>query len=447
MPELNDLSEREREILRLVATGASNKEIAQKLVISANTVKVHLRNIFAKLETSSRTEATLWAVRSGLVQPFESPPAREEPAAAEEMAELAQPAQAAPGSRPRFALLALGALLVLALAAVGALAADQIRRGQATPTFQAQATSPVVTITRWQEKRSLDAPRSGHALAVYAEQIYLIGGEDGQGVTGSVLLYDPGADTWSALTSKPLPAADIQAAALGGRIYVPGGRLGDGSISDRLDIYDPLADTWTDGTRLPKPLSAYALATFEGRMFLFGGWDGEQYSRAVYAYNPEADGGGAWETLTPMPTGRAFAGAAGSGGKIFVMGGKNEAGTALNVNEIYTPALDDGSSDPWESGMPLPGGRHSMGVTSSADLLFVIGGLSDEPGRLPPLQFAPAAKIWQTVEAPLEEGWAGLGLVSIGTQLYAIGGQVDGEPTGQNLSYQAFFTIAVPLIP
>ena len=43
----------EREILRLVATGASNKEIARQLSISTNTVKVHVRNIFAKIGTSS----------------------------------------------------------------------------------------------------------------------------------------------------------------------------------------------------------------------------------------------------------------------------------------------------------------------------------------------------------------------------------------------------------
>ncbi len=69
MPDNNELSEREREILYLVATGASNKEIANTLYISTNTVKVHLKNIFAKIDVTSRTEAAMYAVNSGLVAP------------------------------------------------------------------------------------------------------------------------------------------------------------------------------------------------------------------------------------------------------------------------------------------------------------------------------------------------------------------------------------------
>ena len=61
------LTERETEVLRLIALGRSNKEIANELVIGEKTVKTHVSNILMKLGLSSRTQAALHAVRIGLV--------------------------------------------------------------------------------------------------------------------------------------------------------------------------------------------------------------------------------------------------------------------------------------------------------------------------------------------------------------------------------------------
>ncbi len=63
------LTEREREVLRLVARGMANKEIARTLFISENTVKNHVRNILDKLQLHSRMEAAMFAVRENLLGP------------------------------------------------------------------------------------------------------------------------------------------------------------------------------------------------------------------------------------------------------------------------------------------------------------------------------------------------------------------------------------------
>ena len=66
--ETGELTIRELEVLRELALGASNREIAERLVIAENTVKNHVRNILAKLNLRNRREATRYAQNQGLVQ-------------------------------------------------------------------------------------------------------------------------------------------------------------------------------------------------------------------------------------------------------------------------------------------------------------------------------------------------------------------------------------------
>jgi two-component system, NarL family, response regulator LiaR len=65
---ISQLSEREREVLRLLATGLNNTQIAQTLFLSEGTVKNYVSTIFSKLEVADRTQAAILAIRAGLVK-------------------------------------------------------------------------------------------------------------------------------------------------------------------------------------------------------------------------------------------------------------------------------------------------------------------------------------------------------------------------------------------
>ena len=67
-PAADILTKREREILKLVAEGHSNSQLARMLWVTEQTVKFHLSNIYRKLEVANRTEASRWAQLHGLLE-------------------------------------------------------------------------------------------------------------------------------------------------------------------------------------------------------------------------------------------------------------------------------------------------------------------------------------------------------------------------------------------
>ncbi len=422
-----ELTEREEEIFRLVATGTSNKDIARQLFISSNTVKVHLRNIFGKIGVASRTEAAVFAIHAGLTKSADLSVLEPAPQ------ELPSTSQGSLFSKMKPPLLLVSILMMVTLMGVVSFLVIRNR------TTKIAVANPVpVALQRWQELAALPTARSGLAVAVYEDQIYAIGGKTAQGVTGVMEQYNVATNLWTTLPSKPLPVTDVNAAVIGGQIYVPGGRLASGDVTDTLESYNPDLKLWEKHAPMPDALSGYALVAYEGKLLLFGGWDGQKSIASVFEYDPGQD---KWTERSSMPTARAFAGAAIAAGKIYVVGGYNGK-TAQAVNEEYLPDRDS-----WSRSEPLPAGRYSMGVTSIADFIYVVGGIGETNSKPLPLQYSFQQHQWQTFEGPPPQLWSSLGLAPVQTRLYAMGGIWNGSPATYNLSYQAIYSAFVPVSP
>jgi DNA-binding CsgD family transcriptional regulator len=429
--ERESLTERELEILRLVATGASNEQIARQLVISVNTVKVHLRNIFTKLEVQSRTEATLFAIREGWIQGVQLP----ETPLAEEVAEQPVPARPRTGWRSGIAIVAMSMLVILLISQSNP-GSPSVSTPSPTATVSATTNS---SLQRWKARAPLPVPRRGLGLVAYGGQVYALGGESAAGVVGSVERYDPQTDGWTSLADKPHAVADIAAALVGDQIYVPGGRTPSGSPTAVVEVYSPETDTWENKAPLPTALSGYALVALEGKLYLFGGWDGSTYVDSVYEYDPAED---AWTPKTPMPTARAFAGAAVVDGKIYVIGGY-DGQNDLTANEEYVPSRDDSRGDPWTTMPPMPVGRAGCGVAAAANIVHIVGGGWDTAVAGGAMYNVRSGE-WVAFEVPVSGQWRSVGLALLDTEIYAIGGW-NGDYMDVNEEYKAIYTIIVPV--
>jgi N-acetylneuraminic acid mutarotase len=298
-------------------------------------------------------------------------------------------------------------------------------------------------IPRWVEKAALPTARSGLAGGVYEDELYAIGGEGSSGVTGELDAYNPASDNWKTLAVKPTPVSDISAVVIGGKIYVPGGRLTSGQPTDILEVYDPHTNRWESRSNLPTNVSGYAMAMLDGKLYLFGGWDGHQVTNTVYEYSPDSD---LWVNKTSMSISRQFAGAAVVNGKILVVGG-SDGKRPLAFTEIYSPELDDGFRKPWDKRAPLPEGRYGMGLSSVANILYLVGGTAQgNAANREALIYSYQSDQWQRFENPPSPVGTDVALIPVDNYIYIMGGKVGDVPNANNFAYQAIYNQMVPII-
>jgi DNA-binding CsgD family transcriptional regulator len=436
------LSDREMELVRLVATGATNQQIARDLGISVNTVKVHLRNIYTKLEVGSRTEATMVAVRQGWVG---VPQQEDETANAGAILEgasaisalpgLARPAGRAPISLAKQIGLAASSLLAILVLFLPQVLQGRTNGPEADPIEGVFPTAPAdASSSRWHTRAQMPTPRLGLAVVEHNGLIYTFGGVSSDGVTARVEIYDPEADAWTTGRSKPTPVGFISAVEIGSEIYVPGGIDAVRQPRDILEIYDPDTDTWKTGASLPQPLGAYGLAALNDQLYLFGGRGERGYVASVYRYDPQAD---AWEELPPLEQARGFLSAAPLGSQIYVIGGYDDV-TEFDTCQAYEPPTGT-----WTLCRPMSLPRGGLAVVSVRDHLFAIGGGMDEYLAFNE-RYDPRLDAWRRVETPVTEQWRGLGVAFVYPQLYAIGGW-NGDFLSVNEAYQALYQLQIIL--
>jgi DNA-binding CsgD family transcriptional regulator len=436
------LSDRELAVLECLVDGSTNREIAQNLHISHNTVKVHLRNIFTKLEVSSRTEATAVALQKGLLSlPGLGTTDEEGVAVGEnqesaltETAEAASPThsetaaaqttpavpKAEPAPRWRTISLALGGLLLLiVLVFVGIQLIGST--GSETPNGEATQIPLEVPIgdTRWFTLPTLPQPISNMALATVGLNLYQIGGEVPAGVVNLINIYETDSRQWVAGAAKTTAVADTTAAVLFGEIFVIGGRLADGRPTAVVEAYSPTNNAWRPIASLPTPTSGGLALSNGSTIYLFGGWDGESYLADGYVYNLNTD---VWESLPPMSEARAFATGGLLSGAFYVVGGQNERGE-LAFCEYYDP--DAGSwADCPAMNHPRAGAGAAVLVAEGNNLLYVIGG-GIETDTLDSEVYDLEMDAWEPVEMPMLEGesWHNLAVANIETRIFVFGGR------------------------
>ena len=424
------LSDREIEILQLVGQGKSNKDIAAELFISVNTVKVHLGNIFGKIGVASRTEATLYAIEQGIVK---------SPAGANGEVEVLVP-EPVPAPEPEptpfhaflrkywlaLALLSLAAVIGLSFALAS------------TPMFSPPTATPNPVLSalmeqRWELMAPMSEARAGAAVVNVGNKLFAIGGSSLEGVSGRVDIYDPEQDAWSAGAQKPLPAADVSAALLDGKIYVPGGRLSSGELTNALEVYDPLSDSWERKADLPYPVNAYALGVSGGNLYLFGGWDGSQTLDSVLRYSPIED---RWTPAGSMPGARQSMGSAVVGESLFLFGGTNGR-KALDA--LWTTPLDGELAWQVEGETPFKCARCTGAALN--DFIFAVSESTI-------WQYNPKDGSWLSDPGmPVSSPRMDQSLAGFGNALYILGGaEENGALSAEFIRYQAIYSLIIPFL-
>lgn len=455
----NPLSEREMDVVRLLATGASNSEIARDLIISPHTVKVHLRNIFEKLEVSSRTEASMVLVQRGwltvpgvdvkvadsaVVEPLpmpELPP--EPPPEPEALADL--PPQLQRWQSFLLPVAILACLIVLFLP-------ELTTQGYTSPPLLSDSAArrvgqpEIVLEPRWEERTPLAQARSRLAVVTIDTLLFAIGGEAAGGrIVNSVDAYDLQVNQWRTAAPLPTPLSNLAAAAFPPFVFVAGGNLPAAQVdappgfSDRLWRYTVATNRWDDAGKLPAPVAGAALVADGVALYLIGGWDGETMRREIWSATPQPDGAVIeWALFEQLEDGRAFLGATIVDRDLYVVGGFD------GQRELSQADVLNLETRGWRSLPPMSEARSGFSMVFDGLAIYALGGGWVEPVTTHE-RFDPVLDAWSNFASPVMGEWRHLAAAAYDGRLHLIGGW-SRDYLDVHMEYQSTFRALLPMI-
>ncbi len=456
----NPLSEREMEVARLLATGASNSEIAHSLIISPHTVKVHLRNIFDKLQVNSRTEASMMLVQRGwlavpgveiatVTQPV-LPVAESTTTSVPIVPADPQPLPLLPYRLPLWQRLYL---IMAALLALVALLFPTFRRPvTASPNLLSDAGQPgmrpveVQALPLWQSLIELPEPRSRHAQVYFNDQVYVFGGE----TTGGKLLdrvdvFDLRQRVWQPGIALPVAVSNSSATVVSNTIYLAGGTTlltdtNQVAIMHELWQWQPGKRQWELLIELPTPLAGAGLLGDGQSLYLIGGWDGQQMHDEVWRLTVQSPPAAppVWQLLTRLETACAFAGVALHAGHIYVMGG-SDGQHSLDLNYAF-----DLTTNQWQTLPPMPSPRSGFSLVSDGRTLLALGGDGDVQMPVHD-KFDTTLGEWTNSPLPVQGRWNHPAAVGINGWVYITGGW-SGDYLSHAFEYQSSYRLMLPVI-
>jgi N-acetylneuraminic acid mutarotase len=196
------------------------------------------------------------------------------------------------------------------------------------------------TETAWTVRASMPAgtQRGASVAGAIDGKIYVAGGLR-NGAIADFGVYDPAQDMWSPLPALPAARDHGCGAAIGGKLYVVGGRQAQiTSIVPTVFEYTP-GGAWAERAAMPTARGGTACGVIDDRLIVVGGEGNTAANSGVFpqveSYDPGAN---TWTPLAPMTTPRHGMAAAAIGGRLYVPGGATQQGFgAVATHEVLTP--------------------------------------------------------------------------------------------------------------